>query len=225
MTCFWKSRSSIPRQLPGGRGATVWRRTHPTVSSVVSTPSCSSEPWSGRPHCCWIWWADRPDRSSKPSRRRICRRRQPIAVRRARIETLLGFAPDDRQVEGILTRLGMQVDASADGWLATPPSYRFDLAMEADLIEEVGRVYRLRSAAEHPLPRRTDHAAGHRSVHAAGAGAGIAGRSRLSGSDDLQLRRWRFVAPAGPGPGVRWHWLTPFPRKCASCAPPCGPAW
>ena len=68
-------------------------------------------------------------------------RRQPVALRRARIETLLGFAPDDREVEGILTRLGMQVDASEDGWLATPPSYRFDLVLEVDLIEEVGRVY------------------------------------------------------------------------------------
>jgi phenylalanyl-tRNA synthetase beta chain len=68
-------------------------------------------------------------------------RRQPIALRRARIETLLGFVPDDRQVEGILSRLGMQVEVSRDGWLATPPSYRFDLVLEVDLIEEVGRVY------------------------------------------------------------------------------------
>ena len=68
-------------------------------------------------------------------------RRQPVALRRARIETLLGFAPDDRQVETILGALGMQVDASEQGWRVTPPSYRFDLVLEVDLIEEVGRVY------------------------------------------------------------------------------------
>ncbi len=64
-----------------------------------------------------------------------------IELRRARIERLLGFVPADAQVEDILLRLGVTVVASGEGWMATPPSYRFDLAIEADLIEEVGRVY------------------------------------------------------------------------------------
>ncbi|MFQ5644908.1 MAG: phenylalanine--tRNA ligase subunit beta [Thiogranum sp.] len=64
-----------------------------------------------------------------------------IKLRRARIKRLLGFVPGDEQVEDILARLGVAVAASEEGWLATPPSYRFDLAIEADLIEEVGRVY------------------------------------------------------------------------------------
>jgi len=67
--------------------------------------------------------------------------RKAVALRRARIAKLLGFAPQDRQVEAILSALGMQVEASGDGWVAIPPSYRFDLGLEADLIEEVGRVY------------------------------------------------------------------------------------
>jgi len=64
-----------------------------------------------------------------------------IKLRRARIKRLLGFVPGDAQVEDILTRLGLTVTAHEEGWLATPPSYRFDLGIEADLIEEVGRVY------------------------------------------------------------------------------------
>ena len=32
------------------------------------------------------------------------------------------------------------VRASADGWLVTPPSWRFDIAIEADLIEEIARI-------------------------------------------------------------------------------------
>ncbi|HHH44915.1 MAG TPA: phenylalanine--tRNA ligase subunit beta [Gammaproteobacteria bacterium] len=64
-----------------------------------------------------------------------------ISLRRDRIRRLLGFVPEDVQVEDILTRLGVTVTADGEGWLATPPSYRFDLAIEADLIEEVGRVY------------------------------------------------------------------------------------
>ena len=67
--------------------------------------------------------------------------RSAINLRRARIERLLGFVPTDAQVEDILSRLGVSVVATAEGWMATPPSFRFDLAIEADLIEEVGRVY------------------------------------------------------------------------------------
>jgi phenylalanyl-tRNA synthetase beta chain len=64
-----------------------------------------------------------------------------IALRRRRIERLLGYVPADEQVEDILSRLGVAVQANDEGWLATPPGYRFDLLMEADLIEEVGRVF------------------------------------------------------------------------------------
>jgi phenylalanyl-tRNA synthetase beta chain len=64
-----------------------------------------------------------------------------IVLRRARIERLLGYVPVDAQVEDILSRLGVAVQANDEGWMATPPGYRFDLTMEADLIEEVGRVF------------------------------------------------------------------------------------
>ena len=65
----------------------------------------------------------------------------PILLRRARIERLLGFVPADEQVEDILTRLGLTLEGTGEGWLVTPPSFRFDLEIEADLIEEVGRVF------------------------------------------------------------------------------------
>lgn len=64
-----------------------------------------------------------------------------ILLRRARIEKLLGFLPADKQVEDILARLGVTARPAAEGWLAVPPAYRFDVALEADLIEEIGRVY------------------------------------------------------------------------------------
>ena len=66
-----------------------------------------------------------------------------ITLRRDRIRRLLGFVPPDEQVEDILTRLGVRVEADGEGWSATPPSFRFDLTIEADLIEEVGRVFGL----------------------------------------------------------------------------------
>jgi len=68
-------------------------------------------------------------------------KKSAIALRRARIERLLGYVPADEQVEDILSRLGVAVQVNDEGWMATPPGYRFDLIIEADLIEEVGRVF------------------------------------------------------------------------------------
>ena len=68
-------------------------------------------------------------------------RRAPIALRRARLARVLDLVVDDAEVVRILGALGLVVEATADGWRATPPSWRFDLAIEEDLIEEVVRVY------------------------------------------------------------------------------------
>lgn len=67
--------------------------------------------------------------------------RRPITLRLARIKRLLGIELAAVQVTELLTRLGMTVMEQGDSWQVTPPSFRFDLAIEADLIEEVGRVY------------------------------------------------------------------------------------
>jgi phenylalanyl-tRNA synthetase beta chain len=44
-------------------------------------------------------------------------------------------------VERILGALGMRVEPCDKGWRATPPSARFDIAIEEDLIEEIARVH------------------------------------------------------------------------------------
>lgn len=68
-------------------------------------------------------------------------KRPAITLRRQRIEKLLGFALPPVEVEEILQRLGMGVEVVGEGWRVLPPSYRFDIAIEADLIEELARVY------------------------------------------------------------------------------------
>lgn len=68
-------------------------------------------------------------------------RRTPVPLRRARLDALLGHVIADADVERILAGLGMTLAAVAGGWEATPPSHRFDLAVEVDLIEEVARVF------------------------------------------------------------------------------------
>ncbi len=64
-----------------------------------------------------------------------------IHLRRSRIERLLGVAIEDETITSSLRRLGMSLSACEDGWMVTPPSWRFDVSIEADLIEEVGRIY------------------------------------------------------------------------------------
>ena len=67
--------------------------------------------------------------------------RQPIPLRAERAEKLLGVAFNDAEIEDILRRMGMCVEQQEGGWLVTPPSFRFDISIEADLIEELGRIY------------------------------------------------------------------------------------
>ncbi|WP_196137781.1 phenylalanine--tRNA ligase subunit beta [Aliikangiella sp. G2MR2-5] len=64
-----------------------------------------------------------------------------VKLRRARIERLLGIKLADEQVEDILTRLGMKLSSNDKGWDVEVPSQRFDISIEADLIEELVRVY------------------------------------------------------------------------------------
>ncbi|HET7811085.1 MAG TPA: phenylalanine--tRNA ligase subunit beta [Steroidobacteraceae bacterium] len=67
-------------------------------------------------------------------------RRVEVALRRDRIRKLLGTQIADNDVKATLESLGMRVLAQADGWLVTPPSHRFDINIEADLVEELARI-------------------------------------------------------------------------------------
>ncbi|MBK1642659.1 phenylalanine--tRNA ligase subunit beta [Chromatium okenii] len=64
-----------------------------------------------------------------------------LHLREARIAQILGLAlPAATSVE-VLERLGMTLETVADGWLVTPPSARFDLVHEVDLIADIGRIH------------------------------------------------------------------------------------
>jgi phenylalanyl-tRNA synthetase beta chain len=65
----------------------------------------------------------------------------PIDLRRARAGRVLGIEIDDATIVDILHRLGMAVEITDEGWRVTPPSARFDIRIEVDLIEEIGRIY------------------------------------------------------------------------------------
>ncbi|WP_063654612.1 phenylalanine--tRNA ligase subunit beta [Aliivibrio fischeri] len=64
-----------------------------------------------------------------------------VELRRSKLDGLLGHHIPSTDVVEILTRLGCAVESTDTGWTASSPSWRFDIAIEQDLIEEVGRIY------------------------------------------------------------------------------------
>ncbi len=68
-------------------------------------------------------------------------RQEPVALRRDRLARVLGVEVDEKTVADILTRLDMKVQVVDNGWSVVPPARRFDIAIEEDLIEEIGRIY------------------------------------------------------------------------------------
>ncbi|MBB1521060.1 phenylalanine--tRNA ligase subunit beta [Aquipseudomonas guryensis] len=66
----------------------------------------------------------------------------PITLRAERIDQMLGMQMDAAEVERLLTALGLSVSVQGAGiWLVGVPSHRFDISLEVDLIEELGRLY------------------------------------------------------------------------------------
>ncbi len=67
--------------------------------------------------------------------------RDPITLRLARLKRVAGVALDPEQVVAGLVALGAAVERHEDNLIVTPPSFRFDLAIEEDLIEEAVRLF------------------------------------------------------------------------------------
>lgn len=68
-------------------------------------------------------------------------RREPISLRSSQILRILGTQIAGQEIERILVSLGFVVERQAEGWRVTPPSFRLDVALDVDLIEEVARHY------------------------------------------------------------------------------------
>ncbi|NKI17107.1 phenylalanine--tRNA ligase subunit beta [Spongiibacter sp. KMU-166] len=68
-------------------------------------------------------------------------RDKPVTLRAPRIEKMLGLALTDQQVEKILAGLGMVVTREGETWQVEAPSWRFDIDLEVDLLEELARIY------------------------------------------------------------------------------------
>ena len=67
--------------------------------------------------------------------------RAPVTLRSARAARLLGVALAPAAIGEVFTRLQLPFTRNNDDFTVTPPSYRFDLSIEEDLVEEVARIH------------------------------------------------------------------------------------
>lgn len=67
--------------------------------------------------------------------------RAPIRLRAARVRRVLGIALTADCVAEMFERLNLSVARDGEDFVVTPPSYRFDLEIEEDLIEEIARLH------------------------------------------------------------------------------------
>ncbi len=67
--------------------------------------------------------------------------RAPVTMRTARAVRVIGVPLDDARIAQIFTRLGLSHTHANGVFTVTPPSFRFDIEIEEDLIEEVARIY------------------------------------------------------------------------------------
>ncbi len=79
-------------------------------------------------------------------------RREPVRVRPARVERLLGVSLDDAAIATVFTRLGLPFTREGADFVITPPSRRFDLAIEEDFVEEVARIHGFDNIPASPRP-------------------------------------------------------------------------
>ncbi|MBS0335538.1 MAG: phenylalanine--tRNA ligase subunit beta [Proteobacteria bacterium] len=114
--------------------------------------------------------------------------RKAVTMRIARAQKVIGVPVTADEMADIFTRLSLPFVRSADGFTVTPPSYRFDIQIEEDLIEEVARIYGFeRIPANPPTAPAVMHAEpeSHRSLHTL--------RAQLAGRDYQEVVNFSFV--------------------------------
>ena len=117
--------------------------------------------------------------------------RKPVAMRIERARKIIGVPVSADEMADIFTRLSLPFTRSDDAFTVTPPSYRFDIEIEEDLIEEIARVYGFERIPANPpsapAAMRTEPE-GRRSLHVL--------RALLAGRDYQEVVNFSFVDAA-----------------------------
>jgi phenylalanyl-tRNA synthetase beta chain len=118
-------------------------------------------------------------------------KRKPVRMRAARAQKVIGIALSTKEIASVFSRLDFKFKKSGDSFTVIPPSYRFDLEIEEDLIEEVARIHGFERIAAQP-PRAAalmrPVAEGRRSLHAL--------RESLAAREYREVISYSFVEPA-----------------------------
>ncbi len=67
--------------------------------------------------------------------------RKPVRLRTRRAIKVLGMAMSAEQIAKLFSGLGLPFTQEGDDFLVTPPTWRFDIEIEEDLIEEIARLH------------------------------------------------------------------------------------
>ena len=124
--------------------------------------------------------------------------RTMVTLRAERLARVLGFEVAGPQVARILSGLGFGVQAADGGWQCTPPSHRFDIAIEEDLIEEVVRVH-----GYHQIPARRPRAEGRVSARNQSRARLMLACDLLRARDYAQAVTYSFI------PETHATWIAP----------------
>ncbi len=66
---------------------------------------------------------------------------EQVVLRQAQIKRVLGIDLDEKFVTDTFLKLGMKSKYKDNQWITVPPSHRFDINIEVDLIEELARIF------------------------------------------------------------------------------------
>ncbi len=122
--------------------------------------------------------------------------RSKVSYNPSRVHFLMDVEVPNPKQESYLKALGCTVEKQADNWHITPPSWRFDLAITEDLIEEVMRLHGYEHICEsipylHFIPSRRDSI--HRGLRNLLVGFGLAEAMNYTFTSDEELAK--CVAP------------------------------
>jgi phenylalanyl-tRNA synthetase beta chain len=114
--------------------------------------------------------------------------RKPVRMRVDRARKVIGVQVSAEEISDIFERLSLPCERQGEAFVVSPPSYRFDLEIEEDLIEEVARIHGFERIPAHP-PRaqavmRSDPES-RLSLHAL--------RERLAACDYQEVINFSFV--------------------------------
>ncbi|MGH8747337.1 MAG: phenylalanine--tRNA ligase subunit beta [Burkholderiales bacterium] len=117
-------------------------------------------------------------------------RRPPVTMRIARAQKVIGIPISGEEMADVFTRLGLGFERQGESFVVAPPSYRFDLEIEEDLIEEVARVHGFERIPAHP-----PHAAAKMSALPEARRPLHTVRERLAARDYQEVINFSFVEP------------------------------